>query len=161
MKTILNSRAKTFAIFAILAAIWLILDQATKAAMTSILESVGSIVLLPGILELQLVHNIGAAWGLFGGATVALVVLSLAVCVIIIAYLAKMWQDSNTLVVVGASLVFAGGIGNMIDRLAHGYVIDFISTVFIDFPVFNIADIGVTCGIVLFLIGLITSKEKA
>ena len=56
---------------------------------------------------------------------------------------------------IGMALVFAGGIGNAIDRFAQGYVVDFIHFVFIDFPVFNIADIGVTCGMVLFLVSFI------
>ena len=54
-------------------------------------------------------------------------------------------------------LVVAGGIGNAIDRFSQGYVVDFIEPVFIDFPVFNVADIGVTCGFVLFLVGVIVS----
>ena len=59
--------------------------------------------------------------------------------------------------VVGAALVVAGGLGNAFDRFALGYVVDFIEPVFIDFPVFNVADIGVTCGFVLFLVGVIVS----
>ena len=57
----------------------------------------------------------------------------------------------------GAALVVAGGLGNAFDRFALGYVVDFIEPVFIDFPVFNVADIGVTCGFVLFLVGVIVS----
>ena len=52
-------------------------------------------------------------------------------------------------------LVVAGGIGNAIDRFSQGYVVDFIDLAFMDFPVFNVADIGVTCGFVLFLVALV------
>lgn len=58
----------------------------------------------------------------------------------------------STLQVVLIAIVAAGGIGNAIDRFMTGYVVDFICLDFIDFPVFNIADIGVTCGIVLLAI---------
>ena len=54
-------------------------------------------------------------------------------------------------------LLVAGGLGNAFDRFALGYVVDFIEPVFIDFPVFNVADVGVTCGFVLFLVGVIVS----
>ena len=54
----------------------------------------------------------------------------------------------------------AGGIGNALDRFTLGYVVDFIEPVFIDFPVFNVADIGVTCGFVLFLAGMLLSWHR-
>ena len=54
-------------------------------------------------------------------------------------------------------MVVAGGIGNAVDRFANGFVTDFIEFSFIDFPVFNIADIGVTCGFALLIIGIIVS----
>ena len=59
-----------------------------------------------------------------------------------------------------AGVVVAGGLGNAIDRFALGYVVDFIEPVFIDFPVFNVADIGVTCGFVLFFAGMLWSMRK-
>ena len=55
----------------------------------------------------------------------------------------------------------AGGIGNALDRFTLGYVVDFIETTFIDFPVFNVADIGVTCGFVLFVLGLLLSFKAS
>ena len=60
---------------------------------------------------------------------------------------------------IGLGLVIGGGIGNAIDRFALGYVVDFIDLSFMDFPVFNIADIGVTCGLALFLIGWIVRER--
>ena len=56
--------------------------------------------------------------------------------------------------------MFSGGLGNAFDRFAQGYVIDFIDFTFIDFPVFNIADIGVTCGFVLLVIGYLLAARK-
>lgn len=160
MKTAALSKKRVFATFVVLAAVWLALDQLTKAAFNEVLLRSAPIEAVPGVLRFELVHNIGAAWGLFGGATVGLAILSAAVCTAVVIYLAKMWRQVNMLTVIGAALVVAGGVGNMIDRLAFGYVIDFISLAFMDFPVFNLADIGVTCGIVLFLIGLVVSERK-
>ncbi len=83
--------------------------------------------------------------------------MSLMVCVLLAVYLFFLAYRPNMVQVVGAALVVAGGLGDAFDRFALGYVVDFIEPVFIDFPVFNVADIGVTCGFVLFLVGVIVS----
>ena len=69
----------------------------------------------------------------------------------------------NALETIALALVCSGGLGNAIDRFSQLYVVDFIDFTFIDFPVFNVADIGVTCGFVLLVIGylLATRKEDA
>ena len=76
----------------------------------------------------------------------------LCVLIAVCAFFAS--REASLLEMVGLALVFAGGIGNMVDRLIHGYVIDFIAPVFIDFPTFNIADMGITCGIICVLVAL-------
>ena len=60
---------------------------------------------------------------------------------------------------IGLALIIGGGFGNAIDRFALGYVIDFIETTFIKFPIFNVADMGVTCGIVIFLCGFFVQSS--
>ncbi len=106
-----------------------------------------------GLVRFHLVHNTGMAWGMFGDSTFALGVLSLAVCAAT-AYLFAFSKRPNTLETTGIALVVAGGLGNALDRFTLGYVVDFIEPVFIDFPVFNVADIGVTCGFAIFLAGM-------
>ena len=59
----------------------------------------------------------------------------------------------------GGALIVAGGLGNALDRFTLGYVVDFIDTTFISFPTFNVADIGVTCGFVLFFAGMLWSMR--
>ena len=132
---------------------WIALDQVTKAAFAGMLpgDSLGSI--LGGLVDLRLVHNTGAAWGIFADNTVALGVFSLVVVFVLLGYFVWARDSVNVLQTVGIALVVAGGIGNVIDRFAQGYVTDFLAVTFIDFPVFNVADIGVTCGVVLLFIG--------
>lgn len=161
MKNEKNNKNQVFAAFFILSLIWILLDQLTKNAMEEILGKIAETPALPGIFKFNLVHNYGAAWGIFGGATLPLILFSILVCIAIIIYLLKMWQHTNMFIIFGASLIFAGGIGNMIDRISLGYVIDFISLEFINFPVFNIADIGVTVGVILFMFGMIVEGVKA
>ena len=141
--------------FIALFVVWLLLDQATKAFFESF--ELGAAIAGPffGIFDLTLVHNTGGAWGLFGDMTLILGILAIVVCAGAVVYLFVLAPDSSVLTTVGLSLVVAGGIGNALDRFTNMYVIDFIRPVFIDFPVFNIADIGVTCGCIIFIASLV------
>lgn len=136
------------------ALLWFVFDRLTKLYFEEygidLLDAPG----IEGVVELSLVHNFGAAWGSFSGAVVALIVVSVILCVLIAVYAFFASREASLLEMVGLALVFAGGIGNMVDRLIHGYVIDFIAPVFIDFPTFNIADMGITCGTICVLVAL-------
>ena len=121
-------------------------------------SSIGDPIL--GLFRFRLVHNTGAAWGLFGDSTAALGVMSLLVCLAIIGYFLYHAKRANTGEIFGLALVLAGGLGNGIDRFTLGYVVDFIDFTFIQFPVFNIADIGVTCGFVIVVISMLFAWRK-
>lgn len=110
-----------------------------------------------GIVDLTLVHNAGAAFGLGQGNGVAFIVLAIVVCVAAVAWLIFAKRRS-AFEVLGLALIVAGGIGNCIDRLMYGHVTDFICFTFIDFPVFNVADICVTCGVIVFIIALVAHE---
>lgn len=140
---------------------WLALDVLTKSWFTAN-YAVGeaSANSLWGIVRFHLVHNTGAAWGMFGDSTFALGVMSLVVCAVLVVYLIGFSPTASMLEALGLALVVAGGLGNAIDRFALGYVVDFIEPVFIDFPVFNVADVGVTCGFVLFIVGLLIRERR-
>lgn len=155
-------RARNAAVFGAVALAWIALDFATKRFFDGSWEP-GDVVAGPflGLFRFRLVHNTGAAWGMFGDATVLLAVVSLAVCAVLTAYLFALSPRASLPETAGLALVVAGGIGNVIDRLGQGYVVDFIEPVFVDFPVFNIADIGVTCGFVLFLAALVVKERRA
>ena len=95
----------------------------------------------------------GQGGGMLFVAMAAIIVIAIVVWIM----LAK---QTRTLEIVSLGLIAAGGIGNCIDRLTTGYVVDFIEFVFFEFPVFNVADIGVTCGFVILIIGLIVDFSK-
>lgn len=140
---------------------WLCLDMLTKSFFNNS-YAVGEVITdsLLGLVRFRLVHNTGAAWGMFGDSTLLLGIFSLVICVVVAAYLFFFSRRTTALEAVGAALVVAGGLGNAIDRLTLGYVVDFIEPVFIDFPVFNVADIGVTCGFILFVLGMFLSYRR-
>ena len=116
-----------------------------------------------GIFNLIIVHNHGAAWGIFSGNQVGLVILSLVFLGIFIWFYVVDKKKSWLLTVTFAFLC-AGCIGNLFDRLVFGYVRDFIQFAFWQsFPVFNFADVFLTFGVVLFAVYLIIyacKKEK-
>lgn len=139
-------------LFAGIACVWLALDQVTKLFAND--RRIGEVFLDPvlGLFQFRLVHNTGAAWSMFSGSTLLLAVVALFALAIIVGALIYFARHLTLIEVAALGLVFAGGLGNAIDRFFLGYVVDFIQVLFISFPTFNVADIGVTCGIVVFLI---------
>lgn len=154
-------RGRNALAFTIVVLLWLTFDTVTKSFFEQT-QTLGDVV--PGnswgLIHFRLVHNTGAAWGMFDDSTWMLGILSLVVCAALIVYLFVLAPRSSRGEAIGLALVFAGGLGNAIDRFARGYVVDFIETTFIDFPVFNIADIGVTCGFIIFIIFLFYNEKK-
>ena len=132
--------------FAAMGGAWVIIvDQWVKGVVAWSMELGETRKLLPGLVRLQRVHNYGAAWSSFSGMRWLLVgATGLAMCVLAW-LLVKVVR--HPLGVWSLALVLGGGIGNLIDRVRLGYVIDMFATEFMDFPVFNVADIFVTCGV--------------
>lgn len=140
------------------AALVVAVDQYVKFLTVSALELGETRPLLPGLFRLALVHNYGAAWSSLAGERWLLIAVT-TVGLGVLAYLAVKIVR-HPLGVWALWLVIAGGIGNLIDRLRLGYVVDMIATEFISFPVFNIADIFVTCGTVAAAIYYLKYYEK-
>lgn len=157
-----DPRRRNVIVFSGVLLVWIVIDYLSKRVFDSVQHAPGDVVAGPflGLFRFRLVHNTGAAWGMFGDSTMALAIVSLLVCIVLVIYLFAFAPRANLSQVIGLALVVAGGVGNVIDRLAQGYVIDFIEPVFIDFPVFNVADMGVTCGFILFAISLILSWRR-
>ncbi len=100
---------------------------------------------IPGIVQLTRVHNFGAAWSSFSGMRWLLI----AVTVALMAVLVYLWAKKivrHPLGKLSLALILAGGIGNLIDRVLNGYVVDTFDLVFMNYPVFNVADICVVAG---------------
>jgi len=118
------------------------LDQITKALVSLKLELNETFPLIKGVVGITLVHNRGAAFGLFRGQAHLFILTSLAAIVLIYFLLKKNRHDNYY--IFPLSLILAGAIGNLIDRLRFGYVIDFLN--FYIWPVFNLADSAITLG---------------
>ena len=109
------------------------------------------------IFTIELVRNYGAAFNIFTGSRLFLSFISV-ISTIILSYFIFI-KENKTINKYGLSLILAGSIGNGVDRILNGYVIDFIKIKFIDFPVFNIADIVINIGALILIISYFRYKN--
>ena len=140
-----------FSVVAIVAAL-VSFDQLTKWLAVLGLKGAETAVLLPKVLGFTYVENRGAAFGILQGQRWLFLIFTGIVMAAILALLLFGKFRRFPVFNISATLIVAGGFGNFIDRLIHGYVVDFIEVLFFDFPVFNVADCFVVVGSVLLLI---------
>ncbi len=143
----------------VLAIVILLLDQGTKIWAERVL-SCQPLVLIPGALELTYLENRGAVWGLMQGWRIVFLVATFVFLCILVWFYAKKRKDMTVLTRVILSLLFAGAIGNLIDRVFLGYVRDMIYFSLINFPVFNVADSAITIAAALLVIETFFVKGK-
>lgn len=144
----------------LITAIGILLDQATKLLVSGTMELGESIPLLEGVLHITYIQNRGAAFGMLADNRWVFLIISTVTILAISGYLA-LTKSRQPLYIVSLSMILSGGIGNMIDRLALGYVVDFIDFRLINFAVFNGADSFVCVGAaLLFLAVLLEPKEQ-
>lgn len=115
---------------------------------------------IPGFLSLTHLRNTGAAWSLLEGKMIFFYVITVIVSVVIIYLLIKNYKKSIWYSV-GLSFVLAGAIGNFIDRVRLGYVVDMLQTDFMNFPIFNVADSALVVGVICIFIYLILDEKAA
>ena len=139
----------------------LIFDQLTKYYIVSNFSLGESTEFLKGFIDIVYIHNEGAAWGMLSGKTWLLVLFTALAMALCIFYLWKYGKNSK-LMLTGLTLVVSGGIGNLIDRVFRdGKVVDFLHFEFWPtFPVFNVADIFITCGCAALLVSLIFFNKE-
>ena len=115
---------------------------------------------IPGFLSLTHLRNTGAAWSLLEGKMIFFYVITVIVSVVIIYLLIKNYKKSIWYSV-GLSFVLAGAIGNFIDRVRLGYVVDMLQTDFMNFPIFNVADSTLVVGVICIFFYLILDEKAA
>lgn len=132
----------------------LAVDQLSKLAVRQLQDAV---VLLPGVLGLRYAENTGMAFSLFSGMPWVLGLISLAL--IVLGWLVLRRYRLGTLASVAAMMMLGGAVGNMIDRLLQGYVVDMFEVLFIKFAIFNVADAALTVGCVLMAWSLLMRPD--
>lgn len=131
-------------------AVMVLLDQVVKLWAVAALKPMGTLMVLPGVVQLTYVENRGAAFSLLQNQIWLFVLLAVVILVAICYALQKNYIQTM-LGRLSLVVIAAGAVGNMLDRVLRHYVVDMIEVTFISFPVFNIADIYVCCGVALFL----------
>lgn len=142
----------------------LALDLVTKYVLESFLP-LGSVTpFLPGFINLIIVHNDGAAWNAFAGKQVLLILVTVVIISIFLAYyitkVVKSKKPVSKTLGAAVGLIAGGCFGNLYDRIFLGYVRDFLNFEFMDFPVFNVADMALTFGIITLIVYFIFIYPK-
>ena len=148
-----NIRILSYSFFIILA------DQTSKFSVLNKLGFENSKNIIPNLLNFTLVKNKGAAFSLFSNSTFFLTIISILVSFLLITIILKKppisyWNS------IGIAFLLGGTVGNGIDRLFKGYVLDFLELVPINFPIFNLADISINIALICFLIDIVRKHNN-
>lgn len=131
------------------------LDQLTKYLTVTNIPLYADTEAIPGLFHLTYVQNTGAAWSAFEGMTWLFALVFVLFAAFLVWEFSKKKMGFTTFERWCLVAVFGGGLGNMIDRIRLGFVVDMIEVDFIRFPVFNVADCFISCGCILLMIHLI------
>ena len=145
---------------ALFAAVIAAADQVTKYLTVANIPLYGQVEVLPGVVGLTYVQNFGAAFSSFQGQQWLFAIIFALFTVAIIWEYKKRSLGFTTFEWWCIIAVYGGGLGNMIDRVRLGYVVDMIETQFIEFPVFNVADCFITCGCIALIAHLVLFNKS-
>ena len=142
----------------IISLVVVIIDQFIKAVISYNMKVYDTFTLINGFLDINLVHNTGAAFSFLEGGRIIFIIVAILVVALLSVYISSSEYVDNKKIII-YSLLLGGIVGNLIDRIIHGYVIDYIGFTFINykFPVFNFADACIVIAVVFAII--ITIKE--
>lgn len=147
-------------IYIIIGVLVLVSDIVTKLWAANSLAKVGMIPIISGVFNFTYVENSGVAFGMMRDKRILFVSMSVVILVVLALYFYKT-KNKNVWIKLGTALIFSGSIGNMIERVSKGYVVDFLDFSLISFPVFNIADMAVCIGAAALVVHfLFYSEEK-
>ncbi len=135
-----------------------LLDIMTKLVAELRLMPVDTIPLWEGVFHLTYVENRGIAFGMFSGQRLTFILVTILVLALL-SYVYSKTRERTNWMKWGVALVYGGAVGNLMERLAKGYVVDFLDFRLIHFPVFNVADIAVCVGAVCLMIHFFLEPE--
>ncbi len=122
------------------------IDQASKFWVQAYLKGQAASAFIPGVLEFSYTENTGIAFSMFNDKPELLIIFNTLIIAVLVIWAVKT-QHLN----LGLCFIIAGGLGNLVDRFIHGYVIDFINPLFVNFAVFNLADVALNIGVFLLV----------
>lgn len=156
-----DNRPVKLALWAAIITVAIALDQYTKYLAVTLLKPIGTYPLWEGVFHFTYVENRGAAFGMLSDKRWVFMILSTIAVLGIIIYLVVRCRQTPLFEGMMLAMIAAGGIGNMIDRIKVGFVVDFLDFTLINFAVFNVADSFVTVGAALMIVYLLVTEIKA
>ena len=132
------------------------LDQLVKHWVVASLALGQSFSVVDGILSITRINNTGAAWSILSGHQFVFVITAILAAILVTYFIVTYW--SNVPYRIGLGLLLAGTLGNVIDRIFNNHVVDMFQLDFINFPIFNCADMYLTFGILILAIAIIREK---
>lgn len=143
----------------LLALVVLIVDQVTKYLVVQNIELYQVKAFLPGVLSWMYIQNTGAAWSILEGQMWFFYVIT-TVVIIGVLYIMQKYAKKSRLFSMGLALILAGALGNFIDRIRLGYVVDMVRIELIDFPIFNVADMSLSIGVALIIVYVLLDEKN-
>ena len=143
----------------IIATIIVIIDQVLKIVIDNILSINESTQVIPNVFYITKVYNTGAAWSLFEGSGILLIIIAIVAFFLLLKYQNHFMENKRN--ILAFALIYGGLVGNLIDRVIYGYVIDYLHIYIFgfSFPVFNLADMAIVAGFLLVIIAIIKGEE--
>lgn len=136
------------------------IDQSIKILVSNNLYN-SSMVMIKGVLNLTYIENTGGAYGIGSNSTIMFIIINIIVIGLLTKFIVSKSEEIDLDILISVSLIIAGGVGNLIDRIFRGHVIDYIDiNPIIKYPVFNIADICVFLGCIVIVIKLLYRRNK-
>ncbi len=149
-----------FLFYALFAAVIAVADQISKYFTVKSIPLYTDVDFIPGIVNLTYVKNTGAAFSALEGARWLFVAIFVVLTVLLVWEYFKKPMDFTKFERWCIAAIFGGGLGNVIDRVRLGYVVDMIETQFMEFPVFNVADCFITCGCIALMVSLVFFNKQ-
>lgn len=140
--------------FFVIAFVLVVLDMVSKFLTTTYLKPLHSVEVIKNFFSLTYVENRGAAFGILQNARWVFIVAT-AIAIVAMIYYKFKYKPQGKVINTSLCLILSGAVGNMIDRLRLGYVVDMLEVTFIDYPVFNVADCFVVIGAILLMIYIV------
>lgn len=137
----------------------LAIDIISKLVITNNFPVGRTVPIIDGVIHLTYVRNTGAAFGIFDNSTIFLTVLSIIIVLIVFGAMVY-YKPKDMLIRLSVCLICAGAVGNIIDRIRYGFVVDFIDVRIINFAVFNIADCFICIGVFLLVMYILFHRDE-
>lgn len=142
-----------------ISSILLVIDLITKFVINSTLELYESKNIITNFFAITRIYNDGASWNIFSGQRLILILVSVIILIILIKYSQSFKQNMRNTLAFG--FLYSGILGNLIERILFGHVTDYLDFTFwnYDYPVFNLADVFIICGLILLVIAIIKKED--